>query len=145
MFIVAEKNFQALTSISQQHPELHCVAVSHSTQQGTDNWIMQVGGSWNASVVVDTDRDVYAAWGLGMGSVWGTLGPSVLWSAYQLGKQHNIWNRPTEVGTRWQNSGLFAVDADGVVRFVHPDATPDDFPDMDKAMAAVGVAAKGKQ
>lgn len=35
-----------------------------------------MGGAWNVSVVIDEDRAVYAAWGLGLGSVWYVFNPS---------------------------------------------------------------------
>ncbi len=35
-----------------------------------------LGGAWNVQVVIDEDRAVYAAWGLGLGSVWYVFNPT---------------------------------------------------------------------
>lgn len=35
-----------------------------------------LGGAWNVQVVVDEDRAIYAAWGLGLGSVWYVFNPT---------------------------------------------------------------------
>ena len=35
----------------------------------------------------------------------------------KLGREEGIWNRPTESGSRWQESGAFAVDGEGVIRW----------------------------
>lgn len=40
-----------------------------------------------------------------------------MWSVFRLGREEGIWNRPTESGSRWQESGAFAVDGEGVVRW----------------------------
>lgn len=53
-----------------------CIAVSHSSPQATRKWIDMLGGAWNVRVVVDEDRAVYAAWGLGTGSVWYLFNPT---------------------------------------------------------------------
>ena len=34
----AEKTFRLLTNLSNHHPEVHCVAVSQSSQDETDKW-----------------------------------------------------------------------------------------------------------
>jgi hypothetical protein len=35
-----------------------------------------LGGAWNVEVVIDEDRAIYAAWGLGLGSVWYMFNPT---------------------------------------------------------------------
>lgn len=56
---------------------------------------------------------------------------------YKLGKQEGIWNRPTESGNRWQSSGSFGVDSEGVVRWAKPAQSADDIPDFDDAVNSV--------
>jgi hypothetical protein len=58
---------------------------------------------------------------------------------FQLGKQENIWNRPTESGNRWQTSGAFGVDRDGVVRWLQIAANAGDMPKFEEAITALGV------
>lgn len=74
---VAQKQFLALRTIANRHAnELTCIAVSHSSDAATTKWLDLLGGAWNVQVVVDEDRAVYAAWGLGLGSVWYVLNPA---------------------------------------------------------------------
>lgn len=74
---VAQKTFLHLRALANKHPAtLSCIAVSHSSPAATKKWIDLMGGAWNVTVVVDEDRAVYAAWGLGLGSVWYVLNPT---------------------------------------------------------------------
>lgn len=88
-------------------------------------------------MVVDEDREVYAAWGLGLSSYWHAVGPFSLYSAVQLGKSEGIWNRTVESGTRWQTGGAFAVDRGGKVRWVSVAKTASDIPDLGAALKAL--------
>ncbi|KAG7290666.1 hypothetical protein NEMBOFW57_000669 [Staphylotrichum longicolle] len=87
----AEKTFKLLTDLSNHHPELHCVAVSQSTQEETDKWIVQVGGEWEVQMVIDPQRELYHAWGLGVSSTWYAVNPVALWHAWKLGTDEGIW------------------------------------------------------
>ncbi|KAK3944609.1 hypothetical protein QBC46DRAFT_373830 [Diplogelasinospora grovesii] len=135
----AEKTFKSLTKLSTRHPELHCIAVSHSSQTATDRWIIEVGGEWDVQVIVDPDRDLYSAWGLGISSTWHALSPWAIYKTYQLGKTEGIWNRTTESGSRWQTGGAFAVDKSGIVRWVQVAHSADDIPNFDDAITALGL------
>lgn len=66
---------------------------------------------------MDEEREVYAAWGLGVSGFGHVLSPSGLYAVWKLGREEGIWNRPTESGSRWQTAGGFGVDAEGVVRW----------------------------
>lgn len=118
---------------------MHCVAVSHSSAATTERWIPQVGGVWQTDVLVDEGRDLYAKWGLGITSTWHAFNPMSLYKVYRLGADEGIWNRPTETGSRWQKSGAFAVDEDGIVRWLHMSGTADDLPDLKVALEALGI------
>lgn len=131
---VAEKTFKTLAAISEEHQDIQCIAVSHSSAEATERWIPQVGGTWNVQVIVDEERDLYALWGLGTSSTWYALAPTVLWSAYKLGTTEGIWNRPAESGSKWQTGGAFAVDRLGYVTWSHPSRSADDMPDIGKAL-----------
>ncbi|KAL4725072.1 hypothetical protein ACLX1H_008519 [Fusarium chlamydosporum] len=109
----AEKTFRSLADLSDKVPNVHCIAVSHSSEEATDRWLPQVGGTWNIDMVIDEQRDLYAKWGLGISSTWHAVNPFTMWNVFSLGKNEGIWNRPTESGSRWQTSGAFAVDRDG--------------------------------
>jgi hypothetical protein len=99
---VAEKTFQSLRNAAGKNPDVNFIAVSHSDQEATDKWIIAVGGEWDTHVIVDAEREVYAQWGLGVSSAWHVLNPWSMYSVWKLGKQENIWNKPTESGSRWQ-------------------------------------------
>lgn len=88
-------------------------------------------------MVVDDEREIYAAWGLGLSSYWHAMGPGNLYSAVQLGKSEGIWNRTVESGTRWQTGGAFAVDRGGKVRWVSVARTASDVPDLGAALKAL--------
>ncbi|KAJ6785873.1 hypothetical protein PWT90_05448 [Aphanocladium album] len=141
----AEKTFKQLTTLSHKSPGLHCIAVSHSSAEATERWIPQVGGVWSTDVVVDEERNLYAQWGLGLGSTWHISGPKVLYSVYRLGTEEGIWNRTTESGTRWQVGGAFAVDEGGVVRYAHVSKSADDLADLQAAAQSVGIQAQEEE
>ncbi|KAI0599475.1 hypothetical protein F4775DRAFT_600044 [Biscogniauxia sp. FL1348] len=72
----AQKSFLALRALATKNQgSLRCVAVSHASAAATRKWIDLLGGSWSVEVLIDEDRSVYAAWGLGLGSVWYVLNP----------------------------------------------------------------------
>ncbi|KAI1755706.1 hypothetical protein F4782DRAFT_486584 [Xylaria castorea] len=73
----AQKSFLALRTLaSKKQGSLRCVAVSHSSAAATRRWVDMLGGAWNVEVVIDEDRAIYAAWGLGLGSVWYMFNPT---------------------------------------------------------------------
>ncbi|KAK3692797.1 hypothetical protein B0T22DRAFT_504021 [Podospora appendiculata] len=126
----AEKTFNALTRLSTKHPELHCIAVSQASQAATDKWVIDVGGEWDVEVIADPERDLFAQWGLGLGSVWYAVGPASVYAALRLGRDEGIWNRPTPAdgGNRWQRGGAFAVDPAGFVCWVDVEGGVGDVP-----------------
>lgn len=128
-YLVAEKTFLSLRSTASSHPEINFVAVSHSDQPSTDRWLASLpdpskNTQPNLQVVVDAEREAYAAWGLGTSSFWHVLGsiPSVK----KLGDEEGIWNRDTESGNRWQTGGCFGIDGKGIVKWGGADGRADD-------------------
>ncbi|CAI6335003.1 unnamed protein product [Periconia digitata] len=136
----AEKTYLELRAAASTHPEVRFVAISHSDSASTGRWLQSLPDpSQNSTVdmIVDDERSLYADWGLGVSSFWHVLSPSSMYSVYKLGKQEDIWNRPTESGTRWQSAGSFAVASDGTVKWSHPSASADDIPDFNNALTAL--------
>ncbi|KAK2770967.1 hypothetical protein CKAH01_14539 [Colletotrichum kahawae] len=73
----AQKTFLALRTLANKHANnLTCIAISHSSAAATQKWVDLLGGAWNVQVVIDEDRAIYAAWGLGLGSVWYVFNPT---------------------------------------------------------------------
>jgi hypothetical protein len=89
----------------------------------------------NLQIIVDAEREVYAAWGLGTSSFWHVLGsiPSVS----KLDKEEGIKVRSTESGNRWQTAGNFATDGQGIVKWSRKDERADDMPDFKEGINAV--------
>ncbi|KAI0376205.1 hypothetical protein F5Y04DRAFT_214934 [Hypomontagnella monticulosa] len=73
----AQKSFLALRDLAiKNQGRLTCIAVSHSSREATRKWVDILGGAWNVEVVIDEDRAIYAAWGLGLGSIWYMFNPT---------------------------------------------------------------------
>ncbi|KAF2005843.1 hypothetical protein P154DRAFT_551166 [Amniculicola lignicola CBS 123094] len=133
----AEKTFKSMRDTAPTHPDIRFIAVSHSDQEATNRWLEALGGPADVEVVIDPERESYAAWGLGVTSFWHVLNPWSLYAVYTLGKQDNIWNRDTESGTRWQSSGSFAVGGDGTVKWGGASGSADYVPGFEEAVGEV--------
>ncbi|KAK7433315.1 hypothetical protein QQZ08_000254 [Neonectria magnoliae] len=73
----AQKTFLNLRALANRHGDaLACIAVSHSSEQATKKWVDLLGGAWSVRVVIDEDRALYAAWGLGLGGMWYLFNPT---------------------------------------------------------------------
>ncbi|KAI2634969.1 hypothetical protein GGS26DRAFT_532476 [Hypomontagnella submonticulosa] len=73
----AQKSFLALRDLAiKNQGKLTCIAVSHSSRDATRKWVDILGGAWNVEIVIDEDRAIYAAWGLGLGSIWYMFNPT---------------------------------------------------------------------
>jgi hypothetical protein len=136
---VAEKTFLNMRALASAHPDMHFTAVSHSDQPSTDRWLASLpdpsqNTQPNLSIVVDAEREAYAAWGLGVSSLWHVLGS--IPGTTKL-KQDGISVRPTESGSRWQTAGNFGVDAQGIVRWARVDQRADDMPDFTEGLDKV--------
>ena len=116
LFQFAEKTFLTLRNLATSYPNINIIAISHSTSSSTDTWVESLGGAGPIQVVVDSDREIYAQWGLGTSSAWHVLNPWSMFSVFKLGREEQIWNRPTESGSRWQTSGSWVVDKEGIVK-----------------------------
>lgn len=64
----AEKTFRAIKSMAVLHPDMHFIAVSHSDTPATEKWLSSVEGPGQVGLLVDSDRKLYAQWGLGVSS-----------------------------------------------------------------------------
>ena len=134
---VAEKTFCDIRKVAGKNENINFVAISHSDEQSTENWVTAVGGAWDVEVIVDDKRELYGQWGLGTSSLWHVLNPWSLYNVYNLGKAEKIWNKPTESGSRWQTSGSFAVLADGVVAWASVANAADEIPDFNAALKVI--------
>jgi hypothetical protein len=131
----AEATMRHLGSVSLAHHEVAFIAVSHAHEPATTAWCGIVGGAGRVQLVTDTDRSLYAAWGLGLTSLGHFVGARSLISVARLATQ-GIHNRHP-VGTRWQQAGTFAIDQQGIVRWRHIPTHAGDLPDLEQATAAL--------
>lgn len=75
--LVAQKTFLNLRTIGNRYrSSITCIAISHSSESATRKWVDLIGGAWNVQVIVDEDRAIYAAWGLGVANVWHLFNPT---------------------------------------------------------------------
>ncbi|KAF2755803.1 hypothetical protein EJ05DRAFT_478764 [Pseudovirgaria hyperparasitica] len=139
----AEKTYLSMRTSASAHPSYTFVAVSHSDQPSTDNWlraILQSQGDAEASnlkLIIDDTRDLYARWGLGISSLWHVLNPTTFSTLSTLKKTEGIDVRSTESGSRWQTAGAWAVDSEGIIRWGRPARSADEIPDMAAAVGAL--------
>ena len=134
---VAEQIFLSIRKAAEEDKTISFVAVSQSDEPSTKKWVDAVGGSGLVNVIVDAQKEIFAAYGLGASSFWAVLNPWSLSNAMKLGRSENISIRPTESGSRWQTAGLFAVDGDGVVKYARKASTADDLGDVQEAIKSV--------
>nr|MBA3740323.1 AhpC/TSA family protein [Chloroflexota bacterium] len=121
--------------------ELEWVAVSHASRETTGDWARAVGGSGLLELVVDQERRLYGAWGIGRTDLSHFMGPSALKGVVRLARQ-GIHNRHPQ-GSRWQGAGTFAVDRSGTVPWRHLPEHAGDLPDLERAAeAALGGSAE---
>lgn len=136
---VTEKLFLNMRSLANRHTSIHFIAISHCTQQATDEWLRKVGGSWNIDMIVDQSRELYALYGLGI-SNWGhLLNPRNGYNQVMLGKKEGVWGQQVgEGGCRWQTGGALAVDERGLVKWGGPMKSVDEAIDFEEACKALG-------
>ena len=65
----SEKTFLSLRATASAHPSIEFVDVSHSSQSGTDKWLTAIGVAENIRIIVDSDRELLARWGLSVSSI----------------------------------------------------------------------------
>ncbi|KAF2120539.1 hypothetical protein BDV96DRAFT_641212 [Lophiotrema nucula] len=140
-----EKLFVAMRSLSNRHPSIHFIAISHCTPNATDAWVKTLGGAWNIDVVVDQTRELYALWGLGI-SNWGhVLNPRNGINQIKMYRNDGVGGKQIAEGScRWQVGGAYAVDERGLVKWGGPMKSVDDMIVFEEAVAALGFGGPGK-
>jgi hypothetical protein len=94
------------------------------------------------TLVSDPDRKIYAAWGVGSLGWTGMVNSDIMGALKSLKESDGIDMRPTGAGSyRWQNSGGFAVDGKGKIRWLK---IAKDSSDVCDYAAAAGTILDGK-
>ncbi|KAF7879557.1 hypothetical protein EAF04_000752 [Stromatinia cepivora] len=133
----AEKTFLTLRNLATSHPTLKIIAIFHSSPTSTETWLSSLGGAGPIQIIVHSEREIYAQWGLGTSSAWHVLNLRSILSVFKLGREEKIWNRPTESGNRWQMSGSWIVDKEGIVKGGGVAKSADDIMDFEEAVKLV--------
>ncbi|KAJ5317393.1 hypothetical protein N7508_001901 [Penicillium antarcticum] len=124
------------------------ILVSHSSEEATSRWLkaIQQGGrlcanSGNqepaATIIIDDEMELYAAWGLGVATREHVLNLATVYAAISLGWREGLWDRATESGSRWQTSGAYGIDRLGIVKWVHVPRRASDLADFENAQAVL--------
>ncbi|CAC9887865.1 unnamed protein product, partial [Aureobasidium pullulans] len=115
----AEKEVQLLGAESRKNEKLHVVIVQHSDEATTQQCGKKAfPDSKRYTLIADPERKAYAAWGVGSLGWGGMVNGGVMEALKSLKESDGIDLRPTGVGSyRWQNSGGFAVDSAGTIRW----------------------------
>ena len=132
----AEGTMRELSRVAELHPDVRWVVISHAPLEATDRWCADVGASRLVEVVIDEQRRLYAAWGLGRSSLGHFAGARSLFSVARM-RRRGIRNRHP-AGNRWQQAGTFAIDPLGVVCWRHVPRHAGDLPDLEAAAQAAG-------
>ncbi|KAK4051566.1 hypothetical protein OIV83_002706 [Microbotryomycetes sp. JL201] len=104
--------------------ELRVVVVTMSSEAVSMEWFDNVGGKDfqhrdRVRLISDPDRTLYGQFGLGTLSFGALFGLETLKSLRGLASE-GIVNTATRDGSnRWQNSGGFAIDRGGQIKWVH--------------------------
>jgi len=120
----AEKEIQLLAAETKKNSSLHVIIIQHSEQSVTEDWFASLNGpslfpsKERYTLVSDPQRNLYARWGIGQLG-WGSMvNGDVMRKLNEQKTKEGIDLRPTGKGSyRWQNSGGFAVDREGKVRW----------------------------
>ncbi|KAK4056389.1 hypothetical protein OIO90_002532 [Microbotryomycetes sp. JL221] len=126
----AEKELKTLAEVANEswdkgNDELRAVVVSMSPPNVAQEWFESVGGlnfkhQDRVRLISDPDRTLYGGFGLGLLSFGSIFGLQSLKNLRALASSEGIVNTATRDGSnRWQNSGGFAIDEAGVVKWLH--------------------------
>lgn len=146
--VFGERLLGTLRETARENPDVAFVAVTHGDPAAATAWCGALGldrsavrtvdpaeadhdssaGPDNLHVLVDEGRELYAAWGLGLGGVGYLFRPAVLRARRRARRGETTGQPPS--GTRWQRAGVFGVDPDGTVRTCHLATHAADLPDV---------------
>jgi AhpC/TSA antioxidant enzyme len=121
----AENTIRSYRQWAAQHPQVQVTAISHGTQEATERWLTAIGGAGPIQVLIDEPRGLYRQWGLQPSGFWHFAGPRSLAGVARLWFS-GIFNRPAS-GTRWQRAGLFLLDQNRRIVWVHVPGSAEGF------------------
>jgi hypothetical protein len=139
----AEKETKLLAEETKKNPDLHVIIIQHSGQAEGEDWFERIGAKAafadpsRYTLVSDPDRKIYADWGIGVLG-WGAMvNGGVMEKIKELKTEGIDLTRTVEGSWRWQNSGGFAVDREGKVRWIKVAKDSGDMCDYEEAAKTV--------
>ncbi|UZJ57083.1 hypothetical protein CBS101457_006403 [Exobasidium rhododendri] len=138
----AEAELKSLGEVQKRYPNVHVIVVSHSKQEVVDDWFERIGKPKFANlnqvkVIADPEYKIYDSFGIGQLGYSGLFSMSMVTELRNLASK-GIKNTTTGQGSnRWQNSGGFAVDQGGVVRWRKVATNAGDTCDYQKAVKTI--------
>lgn len=135
----AEKEVRQLARVAKENQKIRIVIVAHSADDVVQDWFKRIGAPHFESldrVVVRADPDyrLYNAFGIGQLG-WDKLFTRETLSNVKALAAAGIKNTPTGQGSnRWLNSGGFAVDHGGILRWVKVAEQASDMCDYEEAV-----------
>ena len=109
------------------------VVVTFEAQPVATEYVRRTGLPW--PLLIDRERTLYHAYGMGRGSWWNILGPSSWMVYFKLLLRSGKLERPT--GDTRQLGGDVTIDPKGVVRLYHVGSGPADRPPVDRILDIV--------
>lgn len=123
----AEATVRHLRREAAARDDMAFIVISHGKRSATRRWLSQIGGLPVGSLLIlDPERRIYGAWGVGYSSAAHFLGPKSLFGLLKLAPQ-GIRNRSAS-GTRWQRAATFIVDWQGRVIWKHMPCSAHELP-----------------
>ena len=142
----AEKEVRLLAEQASENTQLRIVIVQHSPEQETKEWFERVRGhelfpdeGKKVVLISDPKRECYAAWGIGELGWGGMVNADIMRTLHKNKVQEGLditkgdWSN-----YRWQNSGGFAVDGQGKVKWRKLAKDSSDVCDYAEAAASLG-------
>jgi hypothetical protein len=131
----AEATVREMVALARDRPSVDFVAVTHSNDAASHGWCKAFAGAGLVRLVADPTRARYAAWGVGLSDREHFAGRDSLEALQRLLDRgiHNRWAS----GNRWQPAATFAVNPEGVVRWLHFPRHAGDLPSFEDALGSV--------
>jgi peroxiredoxin len=127
-----------LTQLRQHERELEAegvqvVIVTFDESSMARAYIEQTDLSW--PLLLDTQRQLYRAYGMERASRWSIYGPASIWHYLKLIFQGRKIRRP---GKDWlQVGGDVIVDDAGKIRYLYVSTSPHDRPEVDEMLSVI--------
>lgn len=86
-------------------------------------------------LLVDSKRELFAAYDMHRGSFWNIMGPASMWIYAKLMLRGRLPRLPKD--DVYQLGGDVLIDADGIVRLHHVGSGPADRPSVESILAAI--------